>query len=82
MQDDGEWSDDEPPSAVEVATQALDRSFKYGDPLEGEAPSDFDGEYARKVEQEVVEHRGGDAPQLGVVATSFGPGGVRLRVVP
>ncbi|MFE5598914.1 hypothetical protein ACFQ8O_06955 [Streptomyces coelicoflavus] len=73
VQDDGEWSDDELTSAVEGATQALDGSFTYGDPPEDEAPADFDGEYARKVEQEVVEHGGGDAPQLGVAATSVGP---------
>ncbi|MFK4800072.1 hypothetical protein ACI3K5_15445 [Streptomyces sp. MPA0124] len=73
VQDDGEWSDDELTSAVEGATQALDGSFTYGDPLKDGAPADFDGEYARKVEQEVVEHGGGDAPQMGVAATSVGP---------
>ncbi|MDA5144414.1 hypothetical protein PEM37_23135 [Streptomyces sp. AD681] len=73
VQDNGEWSDDELTSAVKGATQALDGSFNYGDPLEEDAPADFDGEYARKVEQEVVEHGGGDAPQLGVDAASVGP---------
>ncbi|MFC8417603.1 hypothetical protein [Streptomyces coelicoflavus] len=73
VQDDAEWSDDELTSAVEGATQALDGSFNYGDSLEGEAPADFDGDYARKIEQEVIEHGGGDAPQLGVAATSLGP---------
>ncbi|MCQ4203216.1 hypothetical protein M4J06_000599 [Streptomyces coelicoflavus] len=56
VQDDGEWSDDELTSAAEDATQALDGSCTYGDPLTDGAPADFDGEYARKVEQEVV-HR-------------------------
>ncbi|MFI8950812.1 hypothetical protein ACIGO6_30360 [Streptomyces sp. NPDC053750] len=73
VQDDGKWSDDELTSAVEGATRALDGSFTYGGPLEGDAPADFDGEYARKVEQEVVEHGGGDAPQLGVDAASVRP---------
>ncbi|MET9825537.1 hypothetical protein ABZ038_28695 [Streptomyces sp. NPDC006349] len=73
VQDNGEWSDDELTSAVEGATRALNGSFTYGDPLEADAPADFDGEYARKVEQEVIEHGGGDAPQLGVNAASVGP---------
>lgn len=73
VQDNGEWSDDELTSAVEGATRALDGSFTYGSPLEDDAPAGFDGEYARKVEQEVVEHGGGDAPQLGVDAVSVGP---------
>ncbi|AZM75182.1 hypothetical protein D1J63_09555 [Streptomyces sp. KPB2] len=34
---------------------------------------DFDGDCARKVEQEVLEHGGGDAPQLGLTAASVGP---------
>ncbi|MFD7065009.1 hypothetical protein [Streptomyces sp. NPDC059906] len=73
VQDNGEWSGDELMSAVEGATQALDGSVTHGGPLDGDAPADFDGEYARKVEQEVVEHGGGDAPQLGVDAASVGP---------
>ncbi|MFH8468266.1 hypothetical protein [Streptomyces sp. NPDC017991] len=67
-EDNGGWSDDELTSAVEGATDALDGSFTYGGPLEDDTPADFGGEYARKVEDEVVEHGGGDAPQFGVDA--------------
>ncbi|MFS8198079.1 hypothetical protein ACLVWQ_05270 [Streptomyces sp. CWNU-52B] len=67
VEDNGGWSDDELTSAVEGATDALDGSFTYG-AFEGDAPADFGGEYARKVEDEVVEHGGGDAPQFGVDA--------------
>ncbi|MGP4088209.1 hypothetical protein [Streptomyces sp. KR55] len=72
VEDDSKWSDDELTSAVRGATTALDGSFTYGDPLEGDAPADFEGEYAMKVEDEVVEHGGGDAPQFGVDAALTG----------
>lgn len=36
-------------------------------------PADFDSECVRKVEQEIVEHGGGDVPQLGADAASVGP---------
>ncbi|MEU3661361.1 hypothetical protein AB0E77_16620 [Streptomyces sp. NPDC032940] len=72
VQDDTGWSEDELTSAVEGATRALDGSSVHGGPLDGDTPADFDGEYATTVEQEVVEHGGGDAPQLGVHATLTG----------
>ncbi|QUW94164.1 MULTISPECIES: hypothetical protein [unclassified Streptomyces] len=62
VRDDGEWSDDGLTSGVEGATLALD----------GSLPTSTVS-YARKVEQSVVEHSGGDAPQLGVPAISVGP---------
>ncbi|WP_171117765.1 MULTISPECIES: hypothetical protein [Streptomyces] len=72
VEDDSKWSDDELTSAVQGATEALDGSFTYGGPLDDGASVDFGGEYAMKVEDEVVEHGGGDAPQYGVDAEFIG----------
>ncbi|WP_314414843.1 hypothetical protein [Streptomyces sp. DSM 40484] len=71
-QDSGGWSDEELTSAVEGATDALDGSFAHGVSLEVDTPADFGGTYARKVEDAVVEHGGGDAPQFGVDAAVTG----------
>jgi hypothetical protein len=69
VSDDSQWSDDELTSAVQGATASLDGSFTYGGPLE-DASADFDGDaYARTLEDEIVEHGGGDAPGFGVDAT-------------
>ncbi|WP_409469336.1 hypothetical protein [Streptomyces sp. HC307] len=72
VEDDSKWSDNELTSAVRGATEALDGSFTYGSSLEGDAPADFEGEYATNIEDEVVEHGGGDAPQFGVEAAVTG----------
>ncbi|NMO37623.1 hypothetical protein HG826_29360 [Streptomyces sp. GMY01] len=72
--DNGTWSDDELTSAVQGATQELNGSFEYGDPYDdGTAPADFDGEFATKLEDEITEHGGGDAPGYGVDASLTGP---------
>ncbi|MER6976380.1 hypothetical protein ABT317_04840 [Streptomyces carpinensis] len=72
--DDGAWSDDELTSAVRGATEDLNGGFEYGDPYDdGTAPADFDGEYATKIEDTIVQYGGGDAPQFGVAATLTGP---------
>ncbi|MEU0602130.1 hypothetical protein ABZ484_28390 [Streptomyces sp. NPDC006393] len=72
--DNGSWSDAELTSAVKGATRDLNGSFEYGDPYDdGTAPADFDGEYATKLEDEIIEHGGGDAPQYGVDASLTGP---------
>ncbi|MCX4672088.1 hypothetical protein OG453_36365 [Streptomyces sp. NBC_01381] len=64
--DDVEWSDDELTSAVGQATTALDGTSRFGD-IYGD-DSGFDDEYARMIEDEVVEQGGGDSPQTGVDA--------------
>ncbi|MEW2079011.1 MULTISPECIES: hypothetical protein [unclassified Streptomyces] len=66
VEDDAEWSADELTSAVEQAVTALDGTTR----LEGSSGSDsaVDEENATMIEDEVVEHGGGDAPQLGVEA--------------
>ncbi|MHC3453245.1 hypothetical protein [Streptomyces prasinus] len=65
-EDNAEWSDDELTSAVEQAVTALDSTTKLGDLYS--SASTVDQENARMIEDEVVEHGGGDAPQLGVDA--------------
>ncbi|MEV0494556.1 hypothetical protein [Streptomyces atratus] len=65
---DAEWSDDELTSAVSQATTALDGASRFGDIFGDD--SSFDDEYARMIEEEVVEHGGGGAPQTGVDAAS------------
>ncbi|MFE0137797.1 hypothetical protein ACFWY6_40500 [Streptomyces sp. NPDC059037] len=64
--DDVEWSDDELTSAVGQATTELDGTSRFGD-IYGD-DSGFDDEYARMIEDEVVEQSGGDSPQTGVDA--------------
>ncbi|MFD7700976.1 hypothetical protein [Streptomyces caelestis] len=66
VEEDAEWSDDELTSAVEQAVAALDGTSR----LEGASGSAsvVDQENATMIENEVVEHGGGDAPQLGVDA--------------
>ncbi|WP_432154905.1 hypothetical protein [Streptomyces tricolor] len=49
------WSDKELTSAVSGATDDLDGEVAYAGPREG-VPPDFDGAYARKVEDEVAEN--------------------------
>ncbi|MFI2379887.1 hypothetical protein ACH5AO_33270 [Streptomyces sp. NPDC018964] len=67
VEDDAKWSADELTSAVEGAVTALDGTSR----LEGASGSDaaVDEENATMIETEVVEHGGGDAPQLGVDAS-------------
>jgi hypothetical protein len=72
VEDGSKWSDDELKSAVAGATTELDGSFTYGGPLDDGEPADFDGEYARTVEDEIAEHGGGDAPGYGVDAELSG----------
>ncbi|WP_405619818.1 hypothetical protein [Streptomyces sp. NBC_00076] len=73
VSDDASWDDSELTSAVNGATDALDGSFTYGDPNE-DATTEFDGdEYATTIEEEIVEHGGGDAPQYGADAALTGP---------
>ncbi|MEV5433245.1 hypothetical protein [Streptomyces sp. NPDC052701] len=71
-QDTMDWSDEELTSAVEGATEALDGDVMYGDSLGTDSQADLDGDYARKVEDEIVEHGGGDAPGFGVDAAVVG----------
>ncbi|MFG2540759.1 hypothetical protein ACGFU4_36515 [Streptomyces sp. NPDC048511] len=59
---DAEWSDDELSSAVSQATEELNGTSRFGD------DSGFDEESATMIEDEVVEHGGGGAPQSGVDA--------------
>ncbi|MER5304790.1 hypothetical protein ABT039_35705 [Streptomyces lasiicapitis] len=68
--DNAEWNNDELTSAVGNATYELDGMSRYGE-VSGDS-SGFDDEYARLVEDEVVEHGGGDAPQTGVTAAPAG----------
>lgn len=72
VQDDVGWSDDELTSAVKGATASLDGSTVHGGPFEADSPADFEGEYAIKVEQEIVEYGDGGAPQFGVDAELAG----------
>ncbi|GAA3993264.1 hypothetical protein GCM10022384_46150 [Streptomyces marokkonensis] len=67
-EDDSKWSDDELTSAVQGAVTAVDGTSKLGDIHGGEAHVDEDN--ARMIENEVIEHGAGDAPQLGVDAAS------------
>ncbi|GAA1910515.1 hypothetical protein GCM10009837_38690 [Streptomyces durmitorensis] len=64
--DSVEWSDDELTGAAGQAVTALDGSSRFGDIFGDD--SGFDDEYATMIEDEVVEHGGGDAPQHGVDA--------------
>ncbi|MFF4093050.1 hypothetical protein ACFYYY_04165 [Streptomyces sp. NPDC001834] len=61
-----EWSDDELASAVSQATTALDGASRFGDIFGDD--SGFNDEYAKMIEDEVIEHGGGGAPQTGVDA--------------
>ncbi|MFD5041689.1 hypothetical protein ACFWNI_32060 [Streptomyces sp. NPDC058377] len=63
---DAEWSDDELSSAVSQATEELNGTSRFGDILGDD--SGFDEESATMIEDEVVEHGGGGAPQSGVDA--------------
>ncbi|MFI5674515.1 hypothetical protein [Streptomyces cellulosae] len=71
VSDDMSWDDSELTSAMQGATDALDGSSGYGDMYADDPDSDtgWIDEYATKIEDEVVEHGGGDAPQSGVDAT-------------
>ncbi|MEU5577693.1 hypothetical protein ABZ791_11215 [Streptomyces huasconensis] len=61
-----DWDDAELTNAVGQAAAALDGSSRFGDIFGDD--SGFDAEYATMLEDEVVEHGGGDAPQSGVKA--------------
>jgi hypothetical protein len=63
------WDDSELTSAVQGATDALDGSSGFGDIYAEDNDTRWIDEYATKIENEVVEHGGGDAPQYGVNAT-------------
>lgn len=63
---DAEWSDDELSSAVSQATEELNGTSRFGDIFGDD--SGFDEESATMIEDEVVEHGGGGAPQSGVDA--------------
>ncbi|MGW7079810.1 hypothetical protein [Streptomyces sp. NPDC054866] len=63
-----EWSDDELAGAAEQAVAALNGSSRFGDIFGDD--SGFDDEYATMIEDEVVEHGGGDAPPNGVDAAA------------
>lgn len=65
--DRAEWNDDELTRATGQAATALDGSSRFGDIFGDD--SGFDDEYATMIEDEVVEHGGGDSPQLGVDAS-------------
>jgi hypothetical protein len=70
--DDAAWSDAELTSAVKAATQSLDGSTEFGDVYDdGTKPADFQ-EYATKIEDEIAENGGGDAPGYGVDASLTG----------
>ncbi|MFE6935549.1 hypothetical protein ACFVDT_26370 [Streptomyces sp. NPDC057699] len=63
---DAEWSDDELSSAVSQAAEELNGTSRFGDIFGDD--SGFDEESATMIEDEVVEHGGGGAPQSGVDA--------------
>ncbi|MBL1288994.1 hypothetical protein JKV81_19395 [Streptomyces sp. For3] len=63
---DAEWSDDELSSAVSQAAEELNGTSRFGDSFGDD--SGFDEESATMIEDEVVEHGGGGAPQSGVDA--------------
>ncbi|MFC9122223.1 hypothetical protein ACFTXO_20890 [Streptomyces sp. NPDC057067] len=63
---DAEWSDDELSSAVSRAAEELNGTSRFGDIFGDD--SSFDEESATMIEDEVVEHGGGGAPQSGVDA--------------
>ncbi|MFJ8860892.1 hypothetical protein ACIRD8_20990 [Streptomyces sp. NPDC102451] len=63
---DAEWSDDELSSAVSQAAAELDGTSRFGDIFGDD--SGFDQEFAKMIEEEVVENGGGGAPQSGVDA--------------
>ncbi|MFF8230779.1 hypothetical protein [Streptomyces caelestis] len=69
VSDDTAWDDAELTTAVQGATEALDGSSGFGDIYAEDNDTGWIDEYATKIEQEVVEHGGGDAPQYGVTAT-------------
>jgi hypothetical protein len=69
VSDDTAWDDSELTSAVQGATDALDGSSGFGDIYAEDNDTGWIDEYATKIENEVVEHGGGDAPQYGVNAT-------------
>ncbi|MEU9063099.1 hypothetical protein AB0D13_30605 [Streptomyces sp. NPDC048430] len=78
---DGEWSDDELTSAVSQATAELDGTSRFGDIFGDD--SGFDQEFAKMIEEEVVENGGGGAPQSGVdagAAASNKPSGADYTV--
>ncbi|MEU1215980.1 hypothetical protein ACFYSH_04370 [Streptomyces sp. NPDC005791] len=63
---DAEWSDDELSSAVSQATAELDGTSRLGEIFGDD--SGFNQEFAKMIEEEVVENGGGGAPQSGVDA--------------
>lgn len=65
-EDDANWSDDELTGAVQGAVGAMDGTSQLGELYDVDAHVDEDN--ATMIEQEVVEHGAGDAPQLGVHA--------------
>ncbi|MFF7738644.1 hypothetical protein [Streptomyces sp. NPDC007984] len=69
VSDDTTWDDAEFTTAVQGATDALDGSSGFGDIYAEDNDTGWIDEYATKIEQKVVEHGGGDAPQYGVNAT-------------
>ncbi|MEV0641345.1 hypothetical protein AB0I77_41770 [Streptomyces sp. NPDC050619] len=69
VSDDTAWDDSELTSAVQGATDALDGSSNFGDIYAEDNDTGWIDEYATKIENEIVEHGGGDAPQYGVEAT-------------
>ncbi|MCK8438649.1 hypothetical protein G3I77_38385 [Streptomyces sp. D2-8] len=73
VSDDTAWDDAELTTAVQGATDALDGSSGFGDIYAEDNDTGWIDEYATKIEQEVVEHGGGDAPQYGVTATPAAP---------
>ncbi|MER7478438.1 hypothetical protein ABTX60_12390 [Streptomyces sp. NPDC126510] len=73
VSDDTTWDDAELTTAVQGATNALDGSSGYGDIYAEDNDTGWIDEYATKIEQEVVEHGGGDAPQYGVTAAPASP---------
>lgn len=73
VSDDTTWDDAELTTAVQGATDALDGSSGFGEIYAGDNDTGWIDEYATKIEQEVVEHGGGDAPQYGVTATPTTP---------
>ncbi|MEU9571752.1 hypothetical protein AB0D62_18040 [Streptomyces massasporeus] len=73
VSDDTAWDDAELTTAVQGATVALDGSSGFGEIYAEDDDTRWIDEYATKIEQEVVEHGGGDAPQYGVTATPAAP---------
>ncbi|WP_461063057.1 hypothetical protein [Streptomyces pseudoechinosporeus] len=69
VSDDTSWDDSELTSAVQGATNALDGSSGFGDIYAEDTDTRWIDEYATTIEDEVVEHGGGDAPQYDVYAT-------------